>query len=719
MAGRRVGLGVPVLVALLLGPALSIAPPLADSVAAADELREVASATYVADPEKRAIHVTVTDSATNLKPDIKGVGEFGVPYTQRFFYNEIILPIHAEATGVVASDSRGSLRVTRAREDGYDLLTIRLRSSLYYRQTIKLTMRYDLPAGAARSESQIRVGAAFVGLYLYAWGDPGEGSVRLELPAGFEPEVNGDTLTRSTAADKVVLTSSDIAQPYEFFSVISANRDASLAVTQIALGGGDAIVIRSWPEDEEWRTRVADMLRRGTPLLQELVGLDWPVDGELVVTEVQSAALEGYAGIYDTLKDTIVITEELDELTIVHEASHAWFNDRLFDSRWINEGLADAYASLVLDKLGTGEYEPPDRPNESAAGSGALNDWLFPGRIADDETADREDYGYNASWWVVRTLIDEVGEDGMRDVLRAAEDNQIAYLGDGPPESVPVRDGWRRFLDLLEERAGATTAQQVLRNFVLTSRELPELVDREAAREAYADLDAAGDGLAPPYVVRDAMSDWRFDEAERWIGEADEILADRAALESDAAALGLELPDDVDDAWRTAEDDLEDVHDAVDALDGALKDLAAARSALDATRDFVVTVGLLGTTPETGWDAAVAAFDANDLDGADAATDAVDALLAKAPEDGRTRLAGGGVALGGVLLLGFFAGRRARRRRSNRRLGAAAAPGPTAEAPAPVAQAPAPAAADAAPEPSATLPAQPGEPATDDPAAET
>ncbi|MCI0345330.1 MAG: hypothetical protein L0221_07780, partial [Chloroflexi bacterium] len=383
MPGRRVGLGVPLLVALLLGPASSVAPPLAAIAAAADDpLREVVSATYVADPAGRAVHVTVTETATNLKPNVVSGGVI-----RQYFYNELILPIHGEATGVVASDSRGALRVSREKEDGYDLLTIRLRSSLFYRQSVRITLRYDLPGGAPRSESQIRVGQAFVGLYLYAWGDRGAGSVRLELPAGFSAEVNGDSLAQSTADGKVVLSASGIAQPYEWFAVISANREASLALSRIALGGGDTIVIRAWPEDAEWQGRVADTLRVGTPLLRTLVGLDWPVDGELVVTEVQSAALEGYAGIYDSLNDTILITEELDELTIIHEASHAWFNGELFDARWITEGLADSYAALVLDQLDLGEYEPPARPRPSTPGAGPLNDWLFPGRIADDETA--------------------------------------------------------------------------------------------------------------------------------------------------------------------------------------------------------------------------------------------------------------------------------------------------------------------------------------------
>jgi hypothetical protein len=673
VSGRRFGPGGPVLAALLLAPALSLQPRLASpAAAAADTLREVVSATYVADPDAKAVHVALAETATNLRPDSLGTG-----FRTQYYYNEILLGIHADATALVVSDARGKLRVTRQHKDGYDLLTIRLRSAIFYRQSATFRVRYDLPGGAPRSDSEIRVGQAFVGVYLYAWGDPGQGSVRVELPAGFEPEIAGDALSRSESGGKVVLTASAIKNPADWFAVLTANRDAGLAKTPIALGSGDTITIRAWPEDGEWQTRVADVLRSGAPRLSELIGLAWPVRGDLTVTEVQSASLEGYAGIYDLTNDTIVISEDLDDLTIVHEAAHAWFNSDLFDDRWITEGLADTYAGLVLDDLKLGTYDPPTHPVANGPGAITLNNWAFPGRIADDETQAREDYGYNASWYIVRELVTEVGQPKMRDVLRAAQDDQIAYLGDGAPEKDFAR-GWRRFLDLLEERGDSKQADELFIAFVVSDRQQADLAARAEAREAYAKLIADGvaaGGWLPPLVIRDAMAKWRFDEAGPWMTEATGILGDEANLEGRAQGLDLTLPDDVARAWNASTKDFTGAHAAVSALGAAIDDLAAARSALDAERDVIVTVGLLGTKPEDGWSAAVSAFEADDLAAADAATDEIDAMLARAPDDGRTRLgAGGAVVLGGVVVVGLLAGRRRRRRRVTP-VGATTAPG--------------------------------------------
>ena len=58
--------------------------------------------------------------------------------------------------------------------------------------------------------------------------------------------------------------------------------------------------------------------------------------------EVHTPLLEGYAGIFFEGENRIEISEDLDDLTIIHEASHAWFNGDLFVGRWINEGFADS-----------------------------------------------------------------------------------------------------------------------------------------------------------------------------------------------------------------------------------------------------------------------------------------------------------------------------------------------------------------------------------------
>ena len=90
----------------------------------------------------------------------------------------------------------------------------------------------------------------------------------------------------------------------------------------------------------------------------------------------------------------------------------------------------------------------------------------------------------------------EVGDDRMRDVFDAAQDRRIAYVGGGTPETVTDRNDWKRFLDLLEEVGGSTSADEAFRRWVVTDAQTELLDARAAARSAYGALVTAGAGLA-------------------------------------------------------------------------------------------------------------------------------------------------------------------------------------------------------------------------------
>src|SRR5205085_8159975 len=110
------------------------------------------------------------------------------------------------------------------------------------------------------------------------------------------------------------------------------------------------------------------------------------------------------------------------------------------------------------------------------------------GRISDQDTEARESFGYNASWAVVRSFFDEIGETGMQRVLLAAQSRQIAYVGAGSPEEVSGPAGWQRLLDLLDEVGHATKADGQFARWVVTKEQAVTLQRRTAARATYAAL---------------------------------------------------------------------------------------------------------------------------------------------------------------------------------------------------------------------------------------
>ena len=655
--------------------AASLLRPAAASPAAAatdDGLALTSATTYTLVPDKSLVHVVIALTAQNTKPDLVRQTPSGT-ITTRYFFESATIGVQPEATAAAASFGKQHLATTLAPDDGFSRLTVAFPADLYFGQTETVSVAFDLPGGAPRSESAIRVGSAFATFSAWAFGDGGD--VQVVVPGGYDVTATGSPTQKSVAAGVSTVSATGIDDATDWYATIVADRKDALTSDRLDLPGGEHLVVRAWPEDTEWQTRVTGLLRAGLPELVDKLGLDWPVTGDIEVTEVHTPLLEGYAGIFHTDERLIEISEDLDELTILHEASHAWFNEHLFVGRWIDEGLADEYASRVLDEVSNGGLGPdPVSPTDAEAVR--LNDWTFPGRIADEATRARETYGYDAAWTAVRALVADAGEAGMRDVLGAASRHETAYVGAGPAEKVADAADWRRLLDLLDERGGATRADATFRRWVVTDDQAKVLDERAAARAAYTELVAVGDGWLPGWVVRKPMGDWDFATATAAIDEADAVLATRRRIEQAAGRLGLPPPTTLKTAYEAEKQDLAPVQALADRQLALEASLADAGDRASRERPPLTVIGLLGRDPDGELAAARAAFSSGDLDAADGDLAAVNGMLDGAVESGRERVAVAGLAGAGVIAIGgaaVFLGRRGRRTVARRRAAAASA----------------------------------------------
>jgi hypothetical protein len=336
-----------------------------------------------------------------------------------------------------------------------------------------------------------------------------------------------------------------------WLATLVARNDALLEEARVTVDEHD-VVLRGWPGDAEWADTVGDYVTRGIPALAELIGREWPVNGELEIIETSTPHLYGYGGWYDTATDTIEIGDELDPHLILHELSHAWFNETVSDEIWLVEGLAEEYSAQALETLGA-DSPTPSAVSASDPGAQPLLAW-DQDDPANSEADEQEDYGYRASWWLVDQLASEVGTEAMAEVIDAAVDGEIAYQGDGEPESVHGGTDWRRALDLFEEVGGAEAAVGLFTSHVVTDAEVPLLAERAAARQVYADLMAAGSGWTAPLEVRQVMSTWNFGEVAGLAEAASQVLTTRDAVLADLDDIGVaELPG-LETAYEGAED---------------------------------------------------------------------------------------------------------------------------------------------------------------------
>ena len=676
---RRCVLRAGLLAALLIG--FGLAPSVAPAVLAADGARVAGQTTFVVQPEKHRVRARADVHLAYDRPDSTSGGRV-ISYVLTAWS----MAVPDQATNVVATRNGSRQPVSVRERDGFDEVRIDLRPHLASGHETTLRVTYDLPDGGARSSSPVRVGRAYISFYVFAHGDD-EATVRIDVPPGFEVQTRGGDIQQSATADGgTTLTTPGSVDDRRWYVVVDGARPAALTseTLQVDIDGASRVLeVRAWPEDDLWAERVRDRITSGLVELHELNGLEWPVSGPLRVTESATSSLSGYAGFYDPgesgVLDEITISEEPDEMVVVHEAAHAWFNDGLLTGRWISEGLADAYAARALARLGSPQPDPEPAYRDTPVAF-ALNLWGPPQGIDSRAQQAREAYAYQASRQVIDSLVDEIGEARMRDVLAAAADQEIAFAGAPKRETQTLvadfRD-WRYLLDLLEQVGGSRQAADLFQTFVASDVELPLLYDHEAAVRRYAALVDEADGWQPGYALRAPMARWAFDAVDREMDLAETALQRRAAIEPREAQLGLDDGGALRSAFEGAAVSYDSVVGLGDEEVETLAALADARATLSAERDPIVSIGLLGSDTSVDLAEAAAAYRAGHLgESREQAAEAV-ALIDAAEDVGRQRAA---LAAGiGVVLLVVGSGVvfvfRARRRRLSPAGSSSLAPG--------------------------------------------
>lgn len=598
-----------------------------------DGLRFEATVTYEVQPEQERVLVTADISVTNELPD-RG--------TMYYYFTEVGIPVLAEAANTAARRVGGGALQTSMASTGqpqWSMLTVRLSPALLYPETQRLQVSYVLPNLPPRSDGWTRVSPAYASFPIFPVGDPGLASVRVVVPDDYgKVEIGGGPMETSRSEDEVVYTASEIADPEAWVAVLAARTDDLLEERTVS-DGGRTVVLRSWPGDDEWAGFVEGLVRDGIPVLEELIGRAWPVEGELEIIESATPHALGYGGWYDTRTDEIEVGAQLDAQTVLHELSHAWFNEDLGPEGWLIEGLAELYAYRTLDRL-QGDAPEPEQVSPDDAGAQPLAEWAQSAR----EPTAEDRYAYQASWWVLDRVMDEVGGDAMSAALEAGFASEIPYQGDPEPERVTGVVDRRRMLDLLQEVAGSAAAVELYTDYVLPADERDLLAERAEARSAYGDLVAAGAGWTPPLELRESMTYWEFDEVGALIDEAEEALESRDAVLDAVDRLGAEV--DALPALEVRYEAADDVG-AVAAEAAEYRAVAASMSGVRDTPDglpgALAEVGLFGTDVDGRLDTAAAALAAGELDEARAASDRLARDVEQAPVIGA-------VVLGEVLL---------------------------------------------------------------------
>ncbi|NJD28938.1 MAG: hypothetical protein FIA92_11650 [Chloroflexi bacterium] len=652
-----------VLVAVLLGT-LVVPLPAGPVLAKLPDLTLVTRASYDVLPEEGRVAVTVRITATNRLRDT---------VARRFFFRTAFLAVQPGTSKFESSAANGAPGVSvRRRADDHTLLRIDLGTNLAAGRSRNLTLRFEIADPKGGAERRTRISSSLVSFEAWAFASPDTpgSSVTVTLPGDYDVEVGGGPLDGPTATDdgRQAWTSEPLDAPLDFVAEVIASRPIELAETSrtVALGDGEAaIVLRSWPDAPAWRDRVGELAAKALPVLADDIGLPWPLDGPLVIEEslaVGSDAGGGpAAGLYDPATGRLELSYAAPDGAILQQLAHAWFNGRLVGDRWI----ADAFALYYAERAGAAlELEPssPTLTPELESAALPLNAWSPGGPNGAPGSAEADAYAQAAGLALAREVGERAGRGELAEVWRAAASGTGAYQPvDGGDEGGLGLLDWRSLLDLLEDRTGRPF-DDLWRAWVARPADLAALDARSAARAHHDATIARADGWALPRSVRDALRAWRFDLVEDLLTAADRVLAQRDALQAEAAAMGLTLPDRLERMFE-GEDGFEVAEAEVVAQRAAIAASGEAREARQrvtgSEADVVVAAGLLGVDPEAQLATASAALAAGEVDRAFEAAATAEDLWVAAASVGRGRIVSVALlAVSVALLVGLIGWRR-------------------------------------------------------------
>lgn len=639
------------------------APPGVAVPAQLDSLEIDAVTTYRLDPDAGAVQVTVVATLTNTAPTRRRGNVIETPFFDSF---------GAGAIGPVANASAEregtALTTTIETGDGADVefVVVDLSPNLVFGTPQTITIRYDIPAQPSRSDFATRINDAFASWYAVGTGSSGAIDLVVDVPERFEVEFTDVLAPAADVADGRAVYRLDDLDEQSSFSGVSARDDDALVKKSTAVDDDD-FEIQAWPGDEAWADFAVDAVDRGVVELVERTGLPLAGERSIAIAETATPYLYGYAGWFLPDEDRIEIGDELDLQVMLHELAHLWFNGDLFDSRWINEGLAEVASNDIARAFDVPSVEvvPIDT---GAPGAQPLNVWVNPG--AADDAAAIEDYGYATSYTVMQALVDDIGDDGLRALLAHADAGLIPYVGDPDPEESFGASDWRYLYDLADRVVGSARVAELFDAHVLSDDDRVQVATRSGLIQRYDALAVSGGELSPPLEVRRRMASWSFERAATAMDEAAALLADIDALSSELEARSIPVPAALETSYESAKD-----LDDTTALLTAVSEVAPAVAAADVATDDIDPVewlGLVGTDIAGRRDATLASFDDGDTEAAAQRADAVVSSIDEAPFVAAARLVAA-LLLAVVAFAVIRQLRRARRHRSSRRGGAPAA----------------------------------------------
>lgn len=598
--------------------------------------------------------VVLVETTATLRNTTRDRVENGTVFYSFFDSLPLVVPVGAENLTVISGDSTLASSNLALDED-FEIREYALPSQLRSGQTRTVSISFELPTGGLRSDGLFLSNPAYSSFPLWSSSDPGQGSIQLRILEEAKLNDIGNSLRFIERTDGfAIYEPTNFALPRDLFAYVVVTDESELEQRNIEVLGQD-IEINYWPGDHVWANFADRTITSGLPALEAQIGFEVPDQQTLEVNESATPYFFGYGGWYDEVETSIDIGNLLDETVMIHELSHAWFNSELFLDRWISEGLAEDFTWRTQGELGSAQEETPGLPQLTDRASLPLAQWTSAGIgvTNSEEFQDQERYAYEASWYVVREIIETIGVDDMQAVIGVAEENRHAYSASN---TLPVRFGedWRRFLDLVSDHATPEEQEQIealFTEYIVTEQ---DSLDFEARRQARIDFELLVErepGWGIPLALRNAMATWDFEAAGSFLERARPIQDRYLQLEAALAGTSLEVSNAAREAYEEGPDEWDRAIELLDQQFFSVERLALVEQSVSVSPSITQTVGLWGVDSSTLLDEAGDALANDDFRSVNTATAELENSLQNAERRGILRIAGAAILLALILII--------------------------------------------------------------------
>ena len=281
-----------------------------------------------------------------------------------------------------------------------------------------------------------------------------------------------------------------------------------------------------------------------------------------------------------------------------------------------------------------------------------MNEWSSLALASGNEISrERELYGYNASWFAVRELVEIVGEDGLRELIQAADSGVSAYPA--APRSLLLND-WRVVLDLastLTDTDGEAALDALWLELVVDDQQAELIADRREVRDQYLRFADRPLQWSVPAHIDQAMADWRFDDARELVREASRVLDLQRRVLDQADLAGLDAAEAGREAYEQIEPDFDQALSVLAVQEEAISSVVDVRelAAVPLTREEQAGLGDFDLASVV--ERAERAYELNRFDDVADVREQLISARAQAAESGATRLLWSRLGLGAAVAL--------------------------------------------------------------------